>query len=587
MWLDYAAAAAAMAISIWLLVSGFDDLFVALIGLVWAPRPVAWPSEEELRAVPEHRIAILIPLWHEHQVIGPMLESNLAAIEYENYDIFAGVYPNDDATARVVAEVAARHPRVHMAVCPRPGPTSKADCLNAIWRAVREFEQDRGAWFDLAVMHDAEDLVHRRALRLINWFSRDYDMVQIPVLPLRMSFGHLTHGLYCDEFADFQLKDFPARRRMGGFIPGNGVGTGIVREALERLAPGHLWRVFDPECLTEDYELGFRLHSLGFRQLPVDIRFEAAGPIATREYFPAALKAAVRQRSRWVTGIVLQGWQRHGWRVPLRQRYWLWRDRKGLIGNLLCPVANLVSIYGMFAWNRLAPLFPAWAPVCFAVTFGLSCFQIAIRTVASARIYGWRFAAGVPVRLLWGNAVNFLATARAIRRFADAALHRKSLAWSKTEHAYPAPASRAARPRVGEVLVRMSWASRREIEAAVSSLPPGRRLGEHLVSAGIVSEHQVYRALSLQTGIPLGLPADRDLDPRATRVLPVDAMRRWKVLPYRVAAGQLHVLTPELPSEAMAGEIAHYSTLAARYRLVLPKEFESVAGRYLPVRAAS
>ena len=43
-----------------------------------------------------------MPLWQEHEVIGRMLEHNLAAIRYPDYHIFAGCYPNDVATQEAV-----------------------------------------------------------------------------------------------------------------------------------------------------------------------------------------------------------------------------------------------------------------------------------------------------------------------------------------------------------------------------------------------------------------------------------------------------------------------------------------------------
>ena len=79
-------------------------------------------------------------------------------------------------------------------------------------------------------------------------------MVQIPVLALKTPFWHLSHGVYCDEFAEFQFKDMPARQMLGGFIPSNGVGTGFSRRALETLAEWYDNRVFEPACMTEDYE---------------------------------------------------------------------------------------------------------------------------------------------------------------------------------------------------------------------------------------------------------------------------------------------------------------------------------------------
>ena len=588
-WLDSWIAAAAIPLAIWLLISGLDDLFVTLVWLLARLPRVPWPSGADMESAPERPIAILVPLWHEHRVIGPMLETNLRTIAYENYHVFVGVYPNDQPTARAVSEVAARHPRVHMAVVRHDGPTSKADCLNAIWRGMKAFESRHGVQFSLVVTHDAEDLTDRRSLRVINWFSRQYEMVQVPVLALRMA-RKFTRNLYCDEFAEFQLKDLPVRQFLGGFLPGSGVGTGFTREALERVEAANLGNVFDPECLTEDYEMGLRLHAMGCRQL-FAADFESRPPVATREYFPRTFRAATRQRSRWVAGIALQGWARHGWRAPWRQVYWLWRDRKGLVGSLIGPWANLLFLYGLAsAWASslrhvpwaLAAATPAWAAHCYLVTAVLALTQVSTRMYATASIYGPRFAWAVPLRSLWGNLINCVATAESLRQFLNARVRRGAMAWRKTEHAYPAHFAPDQRLRLGEVLVNMQWAARAEIEEALPRVPPGLRLGEYLIQMRKLSEDLLYRALSLQTGIPVGMPLHVEVDRLTTRVLPVEAVRRWKVLPYRVEMGRLHVVTAEVPTEATDRELAGFSALEIRYRLVRPGEFERLAGEYLP-----
>lgn len=92
---------------------------------------------------------------------------------------------------------------------------------------------------------------------------RDYQMVQVPVLALPTGLHEFTHGLYCDEFAEFQSKDIPVRQKPAGSLPSNAVGAGFDRDALERVAAMRGGRMFDPSCLTEDYETGFRLHALG------------------------------------------------------------------------------------------------------------------------------------------------------------------------------------------------------------------------------------------------------------------------------------------------------------------------------------
>jgi adsorption protein B len=424
-------------LAIWILISGIDDLFITLVA--WLPRrEFTFPGAAALVRTPERRIALFVPLWREHGVIERMLAHNLAAIRYSDYEVFVGVYPNDPLTLRAVADQARRRPNVHITMCPHDGPTSKGDCLNAIYDGMCEYEVRNHIRFDLVVMHDAEDVVHPESLRLINFFSRKHAMVQIPVLPLATPAREFTHGLYCDEFAEYQRKDIPVRQALGGFLPSNGVGTGFDRDALEDLATRRSGRPFDPACLTEDYETGYRLYALGYSQIFVPVQIEPDGPVATREYFPQTVRRSIAQRTRWVTGIALQGWQHHGW--PVGQAYWFWRDRKGIAGNLLSPFANVLCLYGALrhaAGGPIAALLPAWlVPAC-EVTCAITVIQIAVRAHSASAIYGWGFAALTPLRMLWGNLVNFAATAIALWDFFDSRWRGKGLAWRKTDHVYP------------------------------------------------------------------------------------------------------------------------------------------------------
>ena len=209
-----------------------------------------------------------------------------AAIKYRNYHFFIGVYPNDAPTIRAVTEQARRHPRIHVATCPHDGPTSKGDCLNWIYQRMKEYEARHNMRFRIVMMHDAEDLIHPESLRLINWFSRRYAMVQVPVLPLATPIGEWTHGLYCDEFAEYQHKDIPVRQHLGGFLPVQRRGHGFRSGGPGTVAATRCGRPFDPTCLTEDYETGYLLHSLGYSQVFVPLRAAKGGPMATREYFP-------------------------------------------------------------------------------------------------------------------------------------------------------------------------------------------------------------------------------------------------------------------------------------------------------------
>ena len=595
--LDAWIAAWLVPLAAFVLVSGLDDLLLdAAFVYRWLDfrlrgKPsFPWPTKAEVYAAPRRRIAIFVPLWREHHVIGSMIERNIPATVYPAAEFFVGAYPNDWETVAAVREACWRFPRVHLVLCPHDGPTSKADCLNWIYQGMLAHEERHEVRFEVVVTHDAEDVIHPESLRWIDFFAQRDGMVQIPVLPLRRPLREWVHGLYCDEFAEYQTKDIPVRQMWGGFLPGNGVGTGFARELLDRLAAAHSNRVFDPECLTEDYENGWRIHSLGAPQVFVPLRRERGGLMATREYFPHTFRGAVQQRARWVTGIVLQSWERRGWRAPGRQLYWLWRDRKGLFGNLLTPALNLFFLYGLATWAESEVTGRAWlfgtqhpaVQWLFSATLALSAFQMGVRTLCASRIYGWPFAVGVPVRALLGNWLNCAATVLALAHYCGAKWHGRPLVWIKTEHAYPNAAALApATTLLGQILVGSQYVSQADVDEALAFKAAGERLGEYLVRTGKLSEAELYEALSLQQNLPLGKPEPSQVSESATHTLPAEVSRRWRVLPFQVAAGQLFVAGPELPSDEMTRELQRFSPLEVRFHLVTPTDFEELASQYL------
>ena len=71
--------------------------------------------------------------WHEHGVLESMVLTNLKRINYKNYKWFLGVYPNDAETLDIATRLQAKYPdKVTMVVTDKPGPTSKAHCLNCV-----------------------------------------------------------------------------------------------------------------------------------------------------------------------------------------------------------------------------------------------------------------------------------------------------------------------------------------------------------------------------------------------------------------------------------------------------------------------
>ena len=385
------------------------------------------------------RIAVLIPAWDESTVIGAMLRATLARFDHDDYRLYVGHYRNDPATAAAIGEVA--DPRIRPVAVDADGPTTKADCLNSLYRALVTDEQAGAPRAKAVVLHDAEDLVHPLELRLFDRLVERAALVQLPVLPLPDPQSRWISGHYADEFAESHVKELVVREAVGAAIPLAGVGCAIERGALDQLAKAHDGLPFAAASLTEDYELGLRLGALGLRTLFVRIPATpgSRAMVATRGHFPADLGAAVRQKARWIGGIALSGWDRLGWSGGIGERWMRMRDRRGPLAALLLVAGYLA----LFLWLQISLASALGAPI----SFRASPLLAALLTL-NAWLLGWRllmrfsfttaaYGLGEGLRslprLVVGNLIAILAAKRAL------ALHEKGgpRSWDKTRHIFP------------------------------------------------------------------------------------------------------------------------------------------------------
>jgi adsorption protein B len=424
--------------------SSLDDLAV---DAVWLAR-VAFRPEEPQPPLPAEpgRFALLVPAWDESDVIGPMLARLCGSISDPRLRIFVGVYPNDPATARAVETVA--DPRVSAVVTSRPGPTTKADCLNHLWRAVVAHEAATGMRFKAVVLHDAEDVVDPASFDLYDRHMPALAMVQVPVLPLPDRTSRWVSGHYCDEFAEAHAKDMMVRGLLGAPVPSAGVGTAIDRDALAALA-GPVGAPFDASSLTEDYEIGHRIHRMGLKGRMVRARVDGR-LVATRAYFPATVAEAIRQKSRWLTGIALSRWDRLGWNGSLATRWMLARDRKGLLTAAVAMVAYVAAalvlaqllLRALIVQRTGATLPPLLADEALLPGFllfnaALLSWRLLLRGMFTGHAYGPVEGALAIPRAMLANAFNFLAAARAVERYRTAVETGLVQDWDKTRHRFP------------------------------------------------------------------------------------------------------------------------------------------------------
>lgn len=104
-------------------------------------------------------LAVFVPAWQEAAVIGHMVGHALRAWPQQGLRIYVGCYGNDPVTVSAVTAAAAGDPRLRVVIHERPGPTTKADCLNRVYRAMCQDEARAGFRFRGVVMHDAEQVV--------------------------------------------------------------------------------------------------------------------------------------------------------------------------------------------------------------------------------------------------------------------------------------------------------------------------------------------------------------------------------------------------------------------------------------------
>lgn len=388
------------------------------------------------------RFAIFIPAWDEAEVIGGMLALTLERLRGADCELFVGCYPNDPATLAIVKAFGRRDARVRPVVTPRRGPTTKADCLNALYRALLETEAETGFGYKGVILHDAEDVVHWDEIRVFDAMIERAGLVQLPVLPLIDRKSRWIAGHYNDEFAESHGKELVVREAIGAAVPSAGVGCAIRRDVLHALAVD-TGAPFDPGSLTEDYEIGLRLAALGERGMFVRLPAARHRPVVmTREHFPATLKTAVRQKSRWMLGIALSGWDRLGWCGGLAERWMRLRDRKSVLAAGLVLTAYAGALLWAITWLAhvftdipLGPSSPTLEALI-AVNLLLFGWRLVMRFSFVTAAFGVREGLRSIPRVFVANFIAILAARAALSAYLRARRTGETQ-WDKTRHVFP------------------------------------------------------------------------------------------------------------------------------------------------------
>jgi adsorption protein B len=426
---------------------GLDDLFIDIVAFVCrlGPHELKPRDLAALHQRAQGRIAIMIANWHEDEIIERMINGNIGRIDYQNYDFFLGVYPNDKKTILAVERLKKSHHNVHMVVNSKDGPTSKGQMLNEIVNYVRATEIRHGVFFDVLLLHDSEDIIHPLSLKLINLKMEKKDFLQTPVFSLPTAWSEFTRGTYIDEFAESHTRDMLVRSYLKAGVPSAGVGT-----AMSRLFVSDLLQIQDnllmkEDTLTEDYHLGLMAHRLGYESEFICC-YKKTGRgrefIATREYFPASVQTSIRQKTRWTLGICIQGANNLKWSQGWLENYFLWRDRRGLINAPILVSSYLLTlsfaIYYLFQnkWPGFIENNQIIATL-FVLSFAFMFNRLFQRVRIVRALYGAELALLAPVRWVLANIINTMAAFRAINQQIVSLKTGEKPKWVKTTHELP------------------------------------------------------------------------------------------------------------------------------------------------------
>jgi cellulose synthase/poly-beta-1,6-N-acetylglucosamine synthase-like glycosyltransferase len=291
--------------------------------------------------------SILVPMYREAAVV-PNLMRSLQGLDYPAHrlDILL-ICEADDAETMEAVRALQLPSQFRLVVVPDTQPKTKPKACNFA------LEFARG---DMAVIYDAEDLPEadqlRRVLAVFADAGEDLACVQARLQYWNWNTNLLTRWFAIEYTMWFDLI-LPGLEQIDAPVPLGGTSNHFRMAVLRELGG------WDPFNVTEDADLGLRLHKKGYRTLNVEsTTFEEAN---------SQLGNWVRQRSRWMKGH-MQTWLVHNRNPRQTIRDLGWRPYiafqlligMGVLGALLNPIYwALIWIWAVAHTGIISQDFPS------------------------------------------------------------------------------------------------------------------------------------------------------------------------------------------------------------------------------------
>ena len=317
-------------------------------------------TDEEVAALDERDLpvyTIMVPLYRETAVLPKLVES-LSRLDYPPSKLDIKLILEED-DAETLAAIRALRPAPHfkLVIVPDAQPKTKPKACNyALLQAEGKY----------VVIYDAEDRPDPDQLKkIVAAYSKAEE--RIVCIQCKLNYYNRDQNLltqwFTIEYSSWFDLFMPGLDAADSPIPLGGTSNHLVREKLIELG------AWDPFNVTEDADLGVRLHKFGYKTAIVDS--------TTYEEANSDLYNWIRQRSRWVKGYI-QTWlvhMRHPVRLGRQMGWRSWWSFQFVIagtffGFLLNPVYwCLTTMWLLTKAGVIQELFPSF--VYFAAAAGL------------------------------------------------------------------------------------------------------------------------------------------------------------------------------------------------------------------------
>lgn len=378
------------------------------------PEKISEHTSPDWFAAPSLSFTALLPALREENVIAETIRT-VDAIDYPDSlkEIVVICRADDTATIKAVeTTIAALEKTSIRLVVPPYHPKNKPDKLNF----GLEFSHN-----DVVCVFDAEDNPHPDIYSIVNtiMIKKEADVVQSGVQLMNFR-SHWFATLNVLEYY-FWFKSVLHFFADKGAVLLGGNTVFFKRHWLERVGG------WDPECLTEDADIGIRLCAAGAK---IHIIYDELH--ATKEETPADTMSFIRQRTRWNQGF-LQVLKKHDWReLPTLSQRLLVRY------ILLWPEIQVFIFF--YSLGAIVMMFTLKLPIILTlisfVPLYLLILYVILLTVGLYEFtqkYRLRFPRWMPLKvLLTFLPFQFLLGWSAVRAVFRENLHKNS--WEKTAH---------------------------------------------------------------------------------------------------------------------------------------------------------